>query len=189
VLSEATNAIAEGEVMQLMHQKNPHLTEADYFHVIIQKTAKLFSAASEIGVILQNANNTQRQAMATYGLHLGIAFQIIDDLLDYQAEPSITGKNVGDDLAEGKTTLPLIYAIQQASFDEAKFIRTAIETADINALPRMIDILHSTRALIDTHQKALEHAQIASTALNYIPDSLYRQALEKLISFAVTRNY
>lgn len=189
VLSEATNAIAEGEVMQLMNQKNPHLSEENYFHIITQKTAKLFSAASEIGAILQNANETQQKTMTTLGLHLGIAFQVIDDLLDYDAESKITGKNIGDDLAEGKTTLPLIYAMKRAPTSDAQLIREAIQSANIHVLSDVMAILKKTQALSDTYQKALEHANIAFTALQFIPDSVYRQALQRLISFSVERKY
>src|SRR3990167_8561004 len=160
VLSEATNAIAEGEVMQLMNQHDALLSEENYFKVITQKTAKLFSAATEIGAILQNAAPAEQCAMATYGLHLGIAFQITDDLLDYQADSNLTGKNIGDDLSEGKITLPLIYAMQQASQHDAKLI-----------------------------QKAVQHANIASDALKNIPESAYRDALQKLVLFSANRNY
>lgn len=189
VLSEATNAIAEGEVMQLMNQNDADLTEENYFKVIIQKTAKLFSAATEIGAILQNANETEQKAMATYGLHLGIAFQIIDDLLDYYADSDITGKNLGDDLSEGKATLPLIYAIKESTQQQADLIRTAIRTADINLLPEIILILNNSQALSATKNKAIEHANLAQAALNNIPNSEYRDALQKLVLFSVERKY
>lgn len=189
VLAETTNAIAEGEVMQLMNQHDPDLSENNYFHVIKQKTAQLFSAAAEIGAILENATDTDRKAMKTYGLHLGIVFQIIDDLLDYETSADITGKNIGDDLAEGKATLPLIYAIQRTTKENAAFIRDAIKQGDITALEKIKSVLSETDAFAATRHKAQEHAELAYNALQAIPDSHYRQAMEKLIVFAVKRIY
>lgn len=188
-LSETTNALAEGEVMQLMNQHDPELSEENYFHVITQKTAKLFSAATEIGAILENFSNQDKKAMADYGLHLGIIFQLVDDLLDYETSSEITGKNIGDDLSEGKATLPLIYAIKNTTSDNAKFIRDVIKNGDLTALPKILTILKETNAFEMTRKKATEHAILAKNALKNIPDSQYRQALEDLITFAMQRNY
>lgn len=189
ILSEATNAIAEGEVLQLMNQHDADLSEKNYFHVITQKTAKLFSAATEIGALLENAGNTNQKAMSDYGLHLGITFQIIDDLLDYETSADITGKNIGDDLQEGKATLPLIYAMQNATPEKSLFIRTAIKNGDVNALSEIIAILKETNALNATRDKALIQAQLAQQALRDIPESKYRQAMQDLILFATQRSF
>lgn len=189
ILSEATNAIAEGEVLQLMNQHDADLSEKNYFHVITQKTAKLFSAATEIGALLENAGNSGQKAMSAYGLHLGITFQIIDDLLDYETSADITGKNIGDDLAEGKATLPLIYALQNATPEKSLFIRTAIKTGDITTLSKIVAILKETNAFNATREKALQQAQLAQTAIRAIPESIYRKALEDLIVFATQRDH
>lgn len=188
VLSETTNAIAEGEVQQLMNQGDAHLTEARYFQVITQKTAQLFSAAAESGAILENADMKTQKALADYGLHLGLAFQIIDDLLDYETSADITGKNIGDDLSEGKATLPLIYAIQNSNEVNAEKIRTIIKTGDLQQLPFILKILKETNAFSLTRQKAREHAALAAQALAVLPDSEYRNALENLLQFAVERS-
>lgn len=189
VLSQTTNAIAEGEVMQLMNQHDADLSEENYFHVITQKTACLFSAASKIGALLQNANQDEQNALSDYGLNLGITFQIIDDLLDYEATATTTGKNVGDDLRDGKATLPLIYALQSASPEKSHFIRAAIQTGDETALPEILNILKETNAFAATRTQAKNRALLAQNALNTIPASIFRNALEDLISFAVNRNY
>lgn len=189
VLSETTNALAEGEVMQLMNQHDPELSESNYFHVITQKTAKLFSAATEIGALLENAEKQDQKALADYGLHLGIIFQLVDDLLDYETSSDITGKNIGDDLSEGKATLPLIYAIQNTTADNAQLIRNAIKQGDSHALPKILSILKETNAFEATRKKAMERAMLALNALKNIPESKYRQALQDLILFATQRNY
>ena len=188
VLSETTNAIAEGEVQQLMNQRDAYLSEDNYFHVITQKTARLFSAAAEMGAILENAGDAAEKAMATYGLHLGLAFQIIDDLLDYETSSDITGKNIGDDLAEGKATLPLIYAMQKTSEKNAELIRDAIKKGDTEQLPFILNILKETDAFSATREKAREQLRIAKAALAFAPHSPYREALENLLVFAVERN-
>lgn len=189
VLSETTNAIAEGEVQQLMNQRDAHLTEEKYFHVITQKTARLFSAAAEMSAVLQNAGPVIENAMACYGLHLGLAFQIIDDLLDYESSAEITGKNIGDDLSEGKATLPLIYAIQTTSDDNASRIRDSIKNGDLTELDFILHVLHETNALEKTRNKAREHIQLADNALEKIPTSQYRDALKELLVFAVERSH
>lgn len=189
ILSETTNAIAEGEVMQLMNQHDADLSEENYFHVITQKTAKLFSAAAEIGALLHPNEARGQQAMASYGMHLGITFQVIDDLLDYETSAEVTGKNIGDDLAEGKATYPLIFAMKHATSEKAAFIQNAIRNGDANALPQVVAILEETKAFTATRNKALEHANYAKQALKIIPASPYRQAMEDLVEFAVQRVY
>ena len=189
VLSETTNAIAEGEVLQLMNQHDADLTETNYFRVITQKTAQLFSAAANIGAILENADSQTKKAMAQYGLHLGIVFQIIDDLLDYETSSDITGKNIGDDLSEGKVTLPLIYAMQNTTPDNVVFIRNAIKNADLTALTTIKSILTESGAFFATREKAREHAEKACGALSTVTDSAYRQALADLVLFALDRKY
>ena len=189
ILSETTNAIAEGEVLQLMNQHDAELTEENYFHVITQKTAQLFSAASEIGALLEHAPIEIQKAMAHYGLQLGIIFQIIDDLLDYEISSDITGKNRGDDLNEGKATLPLIYAMQHTIPEKADIIRNAVKNNSAHQLDVIVKILHETDALIMARKKAEEKAQLALHALTAIPNSVYRRALEELVVFAAQRNY
>ncbi|MCX7120731.1 MAG: polyprenyl synthetase family protein [Gammaproteobacteria bacterium] len=189
VLSQTTNAIAEGEVMQLMNQHDADLSIDNYFHVITQKTAQLFSAATEIGAILENTNQTIQHTMAKYGMYLGIIFQIIDDLLDYETSADVTGKNIGDDLAEGKATLPLIYAMQNTSPEKSRFIQDAIKNGDANALPEILIILKESNAFELTRNKAEEYAVLAHAELKNIPESPYKTALKELITFAVKRNY
>lgn len=188
-LSETTNAIAEGEVLQLMNQHDADLSEENYFHVITQKTAKLFSSATKIGALLENTTKQDQNAMSDYGLHLGIVFQMIDDLLDYETSSDITGKNIGDDLNEGKATFPLIYAMKNTTPEKSLLIRNAIKNGDVNALPAILLILKETDAFTATRQKAYEHARLADNALEKIPDSPYRQAMKDLIVFALNRSF
>lgn len=189
VLSETTNAVAEGEIIQLMNQHDADLSEAQYFHVITQKTARLFSAAAEIGTLLETADEIARKAMREYGLHLGITFQLIDDVLDYEASSEMTGKNIGDDLNEGKTTFPLIFAIKNTIPEKAGLIREAIKQGDSQSLHVILPILKETHAFAATRKKAQEHAWFANAALRKIPPSPYRLALENLIVFALRRKY
>lgn len=189
VLADTTNAIAEGEVMQLMNQHDARLSEENYFQVITQKTAQLFSAAAEIGALLEDANPAQQKALADYGLHLGITFQIIDDLLDYETSADITGKNIGDDLSEGKITLPLIYALEKTTAEKATLIRKAISTADKTALPEIVKILQETNAFDATRQRASLSANLAQEALLQLPESSYRDALQQLVEFAIKRSF
>jgi octaprenyl-diphosphate synthase len=188
-LSETTNAIAEGEVLQLMNQHDANLSEETYFHVITQKTAKLFSSATKIGALLEKAEKQGQKAISDYGLHLGIVFQMIDDLLDYETSSDITGKNMGDDLHEGKVTFPLIYAMKNTTAEKSLLIRNAIKNGDVDALPTILSILKETDAFTATRQKAHEHAILANNALEKIPDSSYRQAMKDLIVFALNRSF
>ncbi|MBJ6138669.1 octaprenyl diphosphate synthase [Marinobacter litoralis] len=187
VLSHATAVIAEGEVMQLMNVKNPDLTEDQYMVVIHNKTAMLFEASSHTGALLAGANDEQETALKDYGKHLGLAFQLVDDVLDYQGDAEAMGKNVGDDLAEGKTTLPLIYAMENSSEDERQLIRQAIRKGGLDDLPKVLSIVKASGAIEYTMNKAREEAETARNLLNCLPDSPYRDALEALTEAAVAR--
>ena len=189
ILSKTTTAIAEGEVLQLLNCNNPETTEERYLEVIARKTAILFSAATKLAAVIAGAPEKTEHGLAQYGQHLGIAFQLIDDALDYKASKDELGKNLGDDLAEGKPTLPLIYAIQNGNESEAKIIITAIKNSDRDAFNEVYAIVQSTKAIDYTEQRANEEAQKAITALNVLPDSEYKQALTLLAKFSVQRNY
>ncbi len=189
VLSSATNVIAEGEVLQLMNCHNTAIGEHDYLQVIRYKTAKLFEAATRLGAILGNATPDAETAMASYGMHLGTAFQLIDDVLDYSGDNKTTGKNVGDDLAEGKPTLPLIHAIKHGSPAEAALIKKAIEDGGLGELAQVITAIQRTGALDYTRRQAEAEARAASAALATLPNSKYRESLLQLADFAVTRDY
>ena len=189
VLAEATNVIAEGEVLQLMNCHNADTNEHDYLQVIRYKTAKLFEAATRLGAIVGGASPAQEAALASYGVHLGTAFQLIDDVLDYSGDNKATGKNVGDDLAEGKATLPLIYAIQHGNAAEAALIRKAIEEGGLAELPHVIAAIQRSGALDYTRRQAEAAARTASDALLELPNSKARDSLLQLANFAVTRDY
>lgn len=189
ILAEATNVIAEGEVLQLMNCHNTAINEHDYLQVIRYKTAKLFEAATRLGAILGGAAPAEEAAMANYGMHLGTAFQLIDDVLDYSGDNKATGKNVGDDLAEGKPTLPLIYAIQHGRPEDAALIRSAIEAGGLEDLEQVIAVIQRSGALDYTRRQAEAEARAASTALAVLPNSKYRESLLQLADFAVTRDY
>ena len=189
ILSKTTTAIAEGEVLQLLNCNNPETTEQKYLEVIARKTAILFSAATKLAAVIAGASAETEQGLALYGQHLGIAFQLIDDALDYKASKNELGKNLGDDLAEGKPTLPLIYAIQNSNENEAKTIIDAIKNGDRNAFNEVYTIVKNTKAIEYTEQRADEEAQKAINALSILPDSEYKQALTSLAKFSVQRNY
>jgi octaprenyl-diphosphate synthase len=189
VLSDATNVIAEGEVLQLMNCNDPDIDEAAYLRVIRYKTAKLFEAAGRLGAIVQGAGEEQEQALGDYGMHLGTAFQIIDDVLDYSGDSEVIGKNVGDDLAEGKPTLPLIFAMKHGSPEQAEIIRNAIKQGDATRFGDILGIVHTTGALVHARQQAEAEAELARTALTKIPDSQYKAALLELSAFAVSRDF
>lgn len=189
VLAQTTNLIAEGEISQLVNRYNPDITEAAYLEVIRRKTACLFSAAAEAGALLGQCDAAAQQAMAEYGLHLGIAFQIIDDLLDYSSPQCETGKNMGDDLTEGRATLPLIYTLQHCSAEIAEKIRNGIRQGDIEQLNYIIEAMNSVQALDYARAIAQKHADQALSALAPLPNNAYRQAMEQLTSFVLHRNY
>ena len=189
ILSKTTTAIAEGEVLQLLNCNNPQTTEAKYLEVIARKTAILFSAATQLAAVISNASDEIETALASYGQHLGIAFQLIDDALDYQATAEELGKNLGDDLAEGKPTLPLIYAIEHGTSEEADIIVDAIKNGRRDAFNAVYEIITRTKAIEYTTDRADEEAQRAIDALNVLPKSEYKEALILLAKFAVQRNY
>jgi octaprenyl-diphosphate synthase len=172
-----------------MNCHDPDIDEQNYLQVIRFKTAKLFEAATRIGAILGGASDGQEAAMARYGMHLGTAFQLIDDVLDYSGDNRNTGKNVGDDLAEGKPTLPLLYAIKHGNADEQALIRGAIERGGLEDLPRVIAAIERTGALQYTRRQAEAEARTAEAALEIIPHSIQRDYLLQLAGFAVTRNF
>jgi len=189
ILSKATNTIAEGEVLQLLNCHDPDTTEARYLEVIHSKTAKLFEAASELGAVLCYRPAEEQQAMAKYGMHLGCAFQLIDDVLDYTSSAEDMGKNLGDDLAEGKPTLPLIYAMQNGTEEQSKMIREAIENDGLDKIDEIHRIIHSSGAIDYTSDCAKNEAQQAIAALEFLPDTKYKDALIFLANFSVNRNH
>ena len=189
VLAEATNIISEGEVLQLMNCHDPEIEEESYLQVIRFKTAKLFEASTRLGAILGGADQTQETAMAHYGMHLGTAFQLIDDVLDYSGDNRDTGKNVGDDLAEGKPTLPLLYTIKHGNAEERALVKRAIERGGLEELPQVIAAIERTGALQYTRAQAEAEARAAQTALECVPNSKQREYLLQLASFAVSRNF
>jgi octaprenyl-diphosphate synthase len=189
ILSKTTTAIAEGEVLQLLNCNNPETTEEKYLEVISRKTAILFSAATRLAAVVSNTNAEIEEKLSQYGQHLGIAFQLIDDALDYKATKEELGKNLGDDLAEGKPTLPLIYAIRNSSPSEANVIVDAIKSGNRDAFNDVYAIVKNSKAIEYTEQRANEEAQKAMAALVVLPDSQYKQALLALASFSVQRSY
>ncbi len=189
VLANATNTIAEGEVLQLMNCNNPDITEADYMEVIYRKTAKLFEAGTRIGAILAGQDERTEQALVGFGRHIGLAFQLVDDALDYDATPEELGKNIGDDLAEGKPTLPLIYAMANGSAAERHMIREAIMTGGTQNLTSIQLAIETSGGLKYTAERARAEADKALAALEALPSSKYRDALAGLAQFAVNRRY
>lgn len=188
-LAKATNAIAEGEITQLVHRHDPDIAEADYMEVIRRKTACLFSAAAETGALLAGCTPAQQKAFADYGLHLGILFQIVDDLLDYTADKSEMGKNKGDDLSEGRATLPLIYTLRHCDSSTAEKIRAAIQQGDSSQFDIILAAMHQTQAIEYTLLVAQKHAEQAWKTLHELPLNTHREPLEHLIDFVLHRNY
>jgi len=187
ILAEATNVIAEGEVLQLMNMHDASLDEAAYLRVIRSKTAKLFEASTRLAAILVKSPLTVEDACAEYGQALGTAFQVIDDLLDYDGSTIELGKNLGDDLREGKSTLPLIIAMQRGTPAERSLIQEAIENGSVDGLNEIADIVRKTGALDATRSAALSEAERALSALAYIPDGIYKNALHDLASQMLVR--
>ncbi|MCK7543695.1 octaprenyl diphosphate synthase [Marinobacter bryozoorum] len=187
ILSHATAVIAEGEVLQLMNVKNPDVSEEKYMEVIHNKTAMLFEAASHTGALLAAASPDQEQALKDYGKHLGLAFQLVDDALDYTGDAGAMGKNVGDDLAEGKPTLPLIHAMANSSEEQRQLIRNAIRKGGLDDLPRILDIVNKSGALEYTMAKAREQAALAKDCVTRLPASAHTTALDLLADLAVER--
>ncbi|MBA0916728.1 MAG: octaprenyl diphosphate synthase [Nitrosomonadaceae bacterium] len=189
VLADATNTIAEGEVLQLLNCRDPDVDEENYLRVIRYKTAKLFEAATRLGAILGGSSPAEEEAMAAYGMHLGTAFQLTDDILDYSGDYQDTGKNLGDDLAEGKPTLPLIYAIKNGSSEQAAIIRRAIEKSGDGGFQPVLEVIQQTGALDYARQRAQDESNIASATIASLPNSEYKECLLQLAVFAVTRNH
>jgi octaprenyl-diphosphate synthase len=189
VMASATNKIAEGEVLQLLNANDPDTTQERYFEVIYRKTAKLFESGAQIAAILAGAPAAVEGAMARYGRHLGTAFQLIDDVLDYRSDSQQLGKNLGDDLAEGKPTLPLIYALRSGNEEQRRVIRASIEHGSAAELAAVTAAIESTGGLAYTARLARQEAALAVEALAELPDSAYKQALRELADFAVERNY
>ena len=189
VLADATNVIAEGEVLQLMNCRNADIDEASYLQVIRYKTAKLFEAAGRLGAMVAGASPEIETAMAAYGSHLGTAFQLIDDVLDYSGDAGMIGKNVGDDLAEGKPTLPLIRVMQQGTAEEAELVRRALASGGLTELDGVLAAIRRSGALDYTRRQAEAESESARAALNAIPSTQYRDSLIQLAAFAVTRTH
>ena len=189
ILASTTNRIAEGEVMQLLNVREPGVTEAQYIEVIEAKTARLFQAATELGAVLAGETAERQAALAGYGMHLGTAFQIADDVLDYQSDSDTMGKNIGDDLAEGKTTLPLIYAMRDGTEAQAERVAAAIREGGLEHLDDVLDIIEQTDALANAIRRAVESSDDAIASLAVLPESDYRNALEQIARYSVERTY
>ena len=189
ILATTTNVIAEGEVMQLMNVHDAETSEEKYMEVIYCKTARLFEAATQLGAILCNREEKEVQAMAAYGRYLGTAFQLIDDVMDYSSNSEEMGKNVGDDLAEGKPTLPLIYAMQKGSAEQVALIKSAIEKGGYEKIDQVQMIIQLTDALSYTEEMAQKQAQLAIDALASLPDSEYKTLLENIARLSVRRSH
>ena len=189
ILSRTTTAIAEGEVLQLLNCNNPATNEQKYLQVISRKTAILFSAAAQLAAVLVGAPEDIEISLKEYGLRLGIAFQLVDDALDYKADPEDLGKNIGDDLAEGKPTLPLIYAIEHGTEQQAELLRHTIKEGDRDRFKEVYEIIESTQAIEYTICRAKEEANKAIEALVGIEHSEFKEALIRLAQFSVERSY
>jgi len=190
IMSEATNVIAEGEVLQLMNAHDPETTQARYLEVIYRKTAKLFEAGAEVAAVLAGASPSLQQALAAYGKHLGAAYQLVDDVLDYRSDPALLGKNLGDDLAEGKPTLPLIHALKSTA-DPAtqEMMRAAIRDGGLAQLSPVLAAIESTGALEYTRRLAQDEADQALVALRALPETPYKKGLTSIVRFVVERTY
>ena len=190
ILSDATNIIAEGEVLQLMNCNDPDTTEESYMQVIYCKTAKLFEAATRLAAVIANQDNETEMAMLNYGKHLGTAFQLVDDIMDYTADAQEMGKNVGDDLAEGKPTLPLLYAMKHGNEQQSTLIHSAIKNGDgMDHLEEILAAMKQTGSLVYTQKKAEQEADKAINALVNLPESEHKQALISLAHIAANRSH
>lgn len=187
ILSHATNRIAEGEVLQLLNVHNPETSEAEYMEVIKRKTATLFEAGARLGGVIAGVDEQQQRALADYGLHLGIAFQLVDDALDYDASQADIGKNIGDDLAEGKPTLPLIQAMKQADEPTRQRLSDIIEQGGLDQIDFVMQSIAASDAIAYTQQLARDEAELAKQALEPLPETPYRKALADLADFSVAR--
>jgi octaprenyl-diphosphate synthase len=188
-MAEATNTIAEGEVLQLLNVHDANITDEAYLRIIHYKTAKLFEAATRLGAIVCQASERDEQAMAAYGMHLGTAFQLIDDVLDLSGDSTEIGKNLGGDLAEGKPTLPLLFAMRNGTEQQRRIIRHAIEQGGLEELPAVMRAVIETGALEHVRKIAQNEADIGCATIAHLPDSSHHEALRILAKFAVNRNY
>ncbi len=189
VLADATNTIAEGEVLQLMNCHNADISVEEYLRVIHYKTAKLFEAAGRLGAIVAEADSDFEEGLACYGKHLGTAFQVIDDVLDYSGQEVETGKHLGDDLAEGKTTLPLIHAMRSGTAEQAKVVRDAIESGSREDFPAVLDAVRACGALESARAQGEKEVAAAKLALACLPDSAFKKTLLEFADFAVFRSH
>ncbi|MFQ6313684.1 polyprenyl synthetase family protein [Lysobacter capsici] len=189
ILADTTNAIAEGEVLQLLHVRNPDTDEAAYLRVIERKTAVLFAAATRLGAVLAGADARVQQRLHDYGMALGYAFQIADDVLDYASDAQTLGKNLGDDLAEGKATLPLIHAIAHSDDANRARLRAAVEHGDTDAMPEVLAAIRATGGLDYSRKRAEDYADAAEAALEGLEDNDYTAALRGLARYAVSRDH
>jgi octaprenyl-diphosphate synthase len=189
VLADTTNAIAEGEVLQLMNCHDPDITEARYLEVIERKTARLFEAAARLGAILADLPAAAEEALARYGLHAGLAFQLVDDALDYSSSAGALGKNIGDDLAEGKPTLPLIHVLRTGTPAQVELVRNAVRDGGLDRIEDVLQAIESTGAIAYTAALARREADTAIAALADIPGSAYKDALIRLAEFSVSRSF
>ena len=188
ILSNATNVIAEGEVLQLLNMHDPDITEEAYFTVILYKTAELFEAAARLGAVIAQATPEQEEAAAGFGRHLGIAFQLIDDVLDYNGNSEEMGKNAGDDLREGKMTLPLIHVLSQGTAAEQDLIRAAVKDGNSEQFEAIFAAIQRCSSLDYTRERARQEAQQAANLLQHFPATPFRDTLEELCRFAVDRS-
>ena len=189
ILAEATNTLAEGEIMQLLNKNNPQVTEERYLATIHNKTGKLLESAALLGAVAGDSDKESEIALANFGKHLGTSFQLIDDALDYVSDANRLGKNIGDDLAEGKPTLPLLYAMWNGNENQIKLIENAICKGGLGDLDEIIKTIENTGGLSYTFSLAEKEAEKAYTALTHLPSSVYKDDLERLISFTVTRSW
>ena len=188
ILSKATNQISEGEVLQLLNIKNANVTQKEYYRVIERKTACLFKAACQIAGILSNSNQKVIEAMGKFGMHLGNAFQIIDDTLDYESDSNIIGKEVGDDLSEGKVTLPMIYALEKTTKSENKILTDAIQNADASNINQVVEILMNVNAFQYSRDIANKESNMALESIDILPSSKYKTALKLLCKLSLERS-
>ncbi len=188
ILSKATNQISEGEVLQLLNIKNANVTQKEYYRVIERKTACLFKAACQIAGILSNSNQKVIKAMGKFGMHLGNAFQIIDDTLDYESDSNIIGKEVGDDLSEGKVTLPIIYALEKTTKSDKKILTDAIQNADASKINQVVEILMNVNAFQYSRDIAKTESNMALESIDILPSSKYKTALKLLCKLSLERS-
>ena len=189
VLANTTNTIAEGEVLQLLNIHNASINDEDYLKVVYYKTAKLFESAAELGAIIGGADDNDIKVLAQFGKHMGIAFQLIDDVLDLSGNPEEIGKNLGDDLAEGKPTLPLLYAMKKGSDEQKNIIRAAIENGGLTELESVLNAVKETKALEYVRELAKEEIEKGEKLIQHITSSVYKDALLALTQFVTTRDY